>query len=44
MSQNIRGNFECSHSVVFYYLNNYKIPVKTQLYNISYVLQRRVST
>jgi len=22
--------FECSHPVVFYYLNNHKIPVKTQ--------------
>ena len=22
--------FECSHPAVFYYLNNYKIPVKTQ--------------
>ena len=26
----LKYNFECSHPVVFYFLNNYKIPVKTQ--------------
>ena len=35
--------FGCSHPVVFYYLNNHKITVKTT-YNIKYALQRHVST
>jgi len=28
--ENLTKFLECSHPVVFYYLNNYKIPVKTR--------------
>jgi len=41
-------HFECSHPVVFYYLNNYKIPVKTQHiisnFNILFIVHPNILT